>query len=316
MIVVTGGAGFIGSQLVSGLNRLGREDVIVVDNLKDGKKFNNLVVNKILDYFDKDEFRKLIQSRDKSCDQIEMIFHQGACSVTTEWDGQYMMDNNYTYSKDLLHFSLERSIPFIYASSAAVYGVNTKFAETPANERPVNVYGYSKLLFDNYVRSVESKIKSQVVGLRYFNVYGPREAHKQGMASVAFHLNNQMNESGVIKLFEGSHGYNNGEQQRDFINVDDVVNVNLWMMNNPDVSGIYNVGTGIADTFNNVANAVLDWHGKGKIEYIPFPESLKNSYQSFTEADITRLRDVGYTEKFTPLKTGIRSYMDIINSNY
>lgn len=316
MIVVTGGAGFIGSQLVSGLNRLGREDVIVVDNLKDGKKYENLVVNNIADYFDKDEFRKMILNRDEYCNQIEMIFHQGACSVTTEWDGQYMMDNNYSYSKDLLHFALDHSIPFIYASSAAVYGVNTKFEEDPENEKPVNVYGYSKLLFDNYVRSLNTKIKSQIVGLRYFNVYGPGEAHKHGMASVAYHLNNQMKESGVIKLFEGSHGYDNGEQKRDFIYVDDVVNVNLWMMNNPDVSGIYNVGTGTSNTFNNVANAVLDWYGKGKIEYIPFPEPLKSSYQSFTEADVTHLRNVGYTKNFTPLKTGIQSYMDIINSKH
>ena len=312
MIVVTGGAGFIGSQLVSGLNRLGRDDVIVVDDLKDGKKFENLVINKIADYIDKDEFRELIQSREFS-HKLDLIFHQGACSVTTEWDGHYMMDNNYTYSKELLHFALERSIPFVYASSAAVYGVNTTFIEGPENERPVNVYGYSKLLFDNYVRKLNSDIHSQVVGLRYFNVYGPCETHKGSMASVAYHFNNQIKESGTLRLFEGSHGYADGEQLRDFIHVDDVVNVNLWLMDNPAVSGIFNVGTGAANSFNNVANAVIDWHGKGTIQYIPFPESLKDSYQSFTQADISHLRKAGYESEFTALKTGIHSYMDTLN---
>lgn len=315
MIVVTGGAGFIGSQLVSGLNRLGREDIVVVDDLKDGKKFENLVINNISDYLDKDEFRKLIQERSQFCRDIELIFHQGACSVTTEWDGQYMMDNNYTYSKELLHFAVERSIPFIYASSAAVYGINTTFIEEKKNERPVNVYGYSKLLFDNYVRKLSDDIHSQVVGLRYFNVYGPRESHKGNMASVAYHFNNQLKESGKVKLFEGSHGYANGEQLRDFIFVDDAVNVNLWMMDHSDVSGIFNVGTGKTNSFNSVANAVISWHGKGQVEYIPFPESLKNSYQSFTQADLGNLRKVGCDKTFTDLETGVHAYMTQLNTN-
>lgn len=315
MIVVTGGAGFIGSQLVSGLNKLGREDVIVVDNLTDGKKFGNLAVNKIADYIDKDSFRCLIEKRDPVCDQIELVFHQGACSTTTEWDGQYMMDNNYTYSKELLHFCLERSIPFIYASSAAVYGINSEFTEEPQNESPVNVYGYSKLLFDNYVRGLNADIKSQVVGLRYFNVFGPREAHKKGMASVMLHFNNQIKETGELKLFEGSHGYADGEQLRDFIFVDDIVSVNLWMMNKPNVSGIFNVGTGSSNSFNDVANAVINWHGKGTISYIPFPEVLKESYQSFTEANISNLRSVGYDQAFTSLNEGVNSYLDVLNSN-
>lgn len=314
MIVVTGGAGFIGSQLVAGLNRLGKEEILVVDDLKDGKKFVNLSVNKIADYMDKDEFRELIQGRNKLCEEIELIFHQGACSTTTEWDGRYMMDNNYTYSKELLHFSIERSIPFIYASSAAVYGINTKFIEKSENENPINVYGYSKLLFDDYVRALKPEPKSQVVGLRYFNVYGPRESHKGSMASVAFHFNSQIKESGELKLFEGSHGYADGEQLRDFIYVDDVVNVNLWLMDNPDVSGIYNIGTGTAKSFNDVANAVIAWHARGEIKYIPFPDTLKDSYQSFTEADINSLRCTGYDKEFTPLEEGVHSYMDILNS--
>ncbi len=233
MIVVTGGAGFIGSQIISGLNKLGRENVLVVDDLSDGKKFENLKVNKIADYIDKTDFRRLIEKRDQLCDKIELIFHQGACSTTTEWDGQYMMDNNYTYSKELLHFAQEKSVPFFYASSAAVYGINTQFSEAPENESPINVYGYSKLLFDNYVRAMLPNIKSQVVGLRYFNVFGPGEAHKKSMASVAYHFNNQLKETGELKLFEGSDGYADGEQLRDFIYVADVVDVNLWLMDKP-----------------------------------------------------------------------------------
>ena len=315
MIVVTGGAGFIGSQLVSGLNKLGREDILVVDDLSDGKKFENLAVNKIADYIDKSDFRRLIDKGGQLCEKIDLIFHQGACSTTTEWDGQYMMDNNYTYSKEALHFCLERSIPFIYASTAAVYGINSIFIEDPENECPVNVYGYSKLLFDNYVRGLNADIKSQVAGLRYFNVFGPRESHKKGMASVVYHFNNQIKETGELKLFEGSHGYADGEQLRDFVFVDDIVKVNLWLMNKPNVSGIFNVGTGNSNSFNDVANAVINWHGKGKINYIPFPDALKESYQSFTEADLGMLRSVGYEHEFTSLKVGINSYLDVLNSN-
>jgi len=315
MIVVTGGAGFIGSQLVSGLNKLGREDILVVDDLSDGKKFENLAVNKIADYIDKSDFRRLIDKGGQLCEKIDLIFHQGACSTTTEWDGQYMMDNNYTYSKEALHFCLERSIPFIYASTAAVYGINSIFIEDPENECPVNVYGYSKLLFDNYVRGLNADIKSQVAGLRYFNVFGPGEAHKKGMASVVYHFNNQIKETGELKLFEGSHGYADGEQLRDFVFVDDIVKVNLWLMNKPNVSGIFNVGTGNSNCFNDVANAVINWHGKGKINYIPFPDALKESYQSFTEADLGMLRSVGYEHEFTSLKVGINSYLDVLNSN-
>jgi len=313
MIVVTGGAGFIGSQLVVGLNKIGIEDILVVDDLTDGKKFENLVANKIADYIDKTDFRYLISERDQLCDEIELVFHQGACSTTTEWDGQYMMDNNYTYSKELLHYCLERSIPFVYASSASVYGVNTKFAEEQNNEHPVNVYGYSKLLFDNYVRKIKADIKSQVVGLRYFNVFGSGEAHKKSMASVIYHFNNQIKETGELKLFEGSDGYADGEQLRDFVFVDDVVNVNLWMMDNPEVSGIFNVGTGKANSFNAVANLVVDWHKKGSIKYIPFPDALKGSYQSFTEANLAKLRSTGCGYEFTSLKEGVDSYLNALN---
>ncbi len=315
MIVVTGGAGFIGSQLITGLNKIGREDILVVDDLTDGKKFENLVANRFSDYMDKTEFRRLIAQRDQLCHEIDFIFHQGACSTTTEWDGQYMMDNNYTYSKELLHFCIERTIPFVYASSAAVYGVNTNFSEVSENESPVNVYGYSKLLFDNYVRRLNSEIKTQVVGLRYFNVFGSGESHKKGMASVVYHFNNQIKETGELKLFKGSHGYGDGEQLRDFIFVDDSVNVNLWMMEHFEVSGIFNVGTGEANSFNDIAKLVVDWHGKGNIKYIPFPDTLKGSYQSFTKANLEQLRSTGCNYKFTSLKEGVDSYLNTLNSN-
>lgn len=312
MIIVTGGAGFIGSQLVYGLNKLGIEDIIVVDSLKDGRKFVNLADKKIADYLDKDDFRKLINNKDKINYKIDTIFHQGACSETTEWDGQFMMENNYTYSKDLLHFAMDNSISFVYASSAAVYGVNTVFTEHKENEKPINVYAYSKLLFDNYVRNIQ-KPNSQIVGLRYFNVYGMGEFHKGNMASVVFHFNNQIKNSGNLKLFKGIDGYLDGEQTRDFVYVDDIVKVNLWMRDNPKVSGIFNVGTGETKTFNSVAHAVIDWHQTGSIDYIPFPLHLKNSYQNFTEANISSLRNVGYSECFTDTQTGVKNYLDKLN---
>ena len=312
MIIVTGGAGFIGSNQVKQLNEMGREDIIVVDDLTDGTKFKNIADCSIMDYFDKDEFLpKIHRLADKN---IEIIFHQGACSTTTEWDGKFMMENNFTYTKKLFKFCVNEKIPFVYASSAAVYGGNEVFKEIPDNEAPLNVYGYSKLLFDQYVRQNQKKINSQVVGLRYFNVYGPREAHKGSMASVAWHLNNQIKETGKVKLFEGCDGYGNGEQQRDFVYVGDVVNVNHWLMENPQVGGIFNLGTGSAQTFNDVANAVLAWHGKGDLEYIPFPEHLVGRYQSFTEADISALRAAGYSSEFRTVEQGTKEYLDFINS--
>ncbi len=311
MIIVTGGAGFIGSNQVKRLNEMGREDIIVVDDLSDGTKFKNIADCTIMDYFDKDEFTKKL---DQLSGRIDIIFHQGACSTTTEWDGKFMMENNFTYTKNIFEYCVGKLIPFVYASSAAVYGGNETFKETPENEAPLNVYGYSKLLFDQYVRQNEHKINSQVVGLRYFNVYGPREQHKGSMASVAWHLNNQIKETGKIKLFEGCDGYADGEQQRDFVYVGDVVDVNQWLMENSNVSGIFNLGSGRAQTFNDVANAVLAWHGKGELEYIPFPEHLVGRYQSFTQADISDLRSVGYASEFKTVEEGTKAYLDLINS--
>ena len=315
MIVVTGGAGFVGSNLVKALNEEGRTDIIVVDDLTDGTKFINIANCDIADYIDKDEFLRIIHSKSALTGEIEIVFHQGACSTTTEWDGRFMLQTNFEYSKHILHFCLERNIPFIYASSASVYGAGKIFREQKQYETPLNVYGYSKFLFDQYVRNSLPRAHSQVVGLRYFNVYGPRERHKGPMASVALHLHNQILQGDVVKLFEGSDGYAAGEQRRDFIYVGDVVGVNLWFMQNPHVSGVFNVGTGRSQTFNDVANAVIKFHGKGKIEYIPFPENLKGHYQSFTEADISLLREAGYSDEFRAVEEGVPLYLQWLQSN-
>jgi ADP-L-glycero-D-manno-heptose 6-epimerase len=280
-----------------------------VDNLKDGTKFVNLADLDIADYMDKEEFLSYIMSGE-DLGPIEAVFHEGACSATTEWDGKYMMDNNYQYSKDLLHFCLEREIPFLYASSAATYGGrNENFIEERQYEQPLNVYGYSKMLFDHYVRQILPEAESPVCGFRYFNVYGPREGHKGGMASVAFHLNTQISNGENPKLFEGSDDF-----RRDFIHVDDVVAVNLWCWEN-GVSGIYNCGTGRAESFQEVADAVLKFHQQGQIEYIPFPEKLKGRYQAFTQADLTNLRAAGYDKPFKTVAQGVGEYMIWLNRN-
>jgi ADP-L-glycero-D-manno-heptose 6-epimerase len=310
MIIVTGGAGFIGSNLVQALVDRGHDNIVVVDDLEDGHKFVNISDLPIADYLDKDDFLKRLETNASFGKELESVFHQGACSSTTEWDGRYMMKNNYSYSQSLLHHCLANSTPFIYASSAAVYGGAKEFVEDPLFEDPLNVYGYSKLQFDRYVRRVAANPDSQVVGLRYFNVYGPHEQHKASMASVAFHFNNQVLDDGEARLFEGTDGYENGEQVRDFVYVDDVCNVNLWFLDNPDVSGIYNTGSGRAQSFNDVANAVIKWHGKGKIRYIPFPEHLKGAYQSFTQADLTQLRACGCDVEFRPVEKGVPAYLD------
>jgi ADP-L-glycero-D-manno-heptose 6-epimerase len=309
MIVVTGGAGFIGSNIVKGLNERGCTDILVVDDLTNGHQFVNLVDCEYSDYIDKDDFRKRILAGQAM--DIEVIFHEGACSTTTEWDGRYMMDNNYQYTKDCFHYCIEREIPFLYASSAAVYGGSEDFTETVTGLAPLNVYGYSKYLFDQYMSRHMQNVTSQVAGFRYFNVYGPREAHKGSMSSVAYHFNQQILTDGVVKLFEGTDGYGNGEQRRDFVFVDDVVNVNLWFWEHRDVSGIFNLGTGRCQSFNDVARAVIDYHGKGEIEYVPFPEHLKGKYQSFTEADISHLREVGYEAAFATVETGVHKYLGI-----
>jgi ADP-L-glycero-D-manno-heptose 6-epimerase len=308
MHIVTGGAGFVGSNLVRMLIERTGEDVVVVDDLTDGHKFANIAGLSIADYLDKDEFLETLGSR--FSDGVRSVFHQGACSTTTEWDGRYMMQNNYAYSKTLLHHCLAQGIPFIYASSAAVYGSSAQFGEVAANELPLNVYGYSKLLFDRYVRRLALLPDNQVVGLRYFNVYGPQEQHKGQMASVAWHFNRQLLADGEIRLFEGSDGFADGEQRRDFVYVDDVCAVNLWFLQHSELSGVYNVGTGSSQSFNDVANAVIAWHGRGRIRYIPFPDQLAGAYQSYTEADLSRLRGVGCDVEFRDVEAGVRAYLD------
>ncbi|MGE0558501.1 MAG: ADP-glyceromanno-heptose 6-epimerase [Burkholderiales bacterium] len=319
--VVTGAAGFIGANLVKGLNAAGISDIIAVDDLTQGDKFRNLADCTISDYLDKDEFLARIKSG-AFRRSLKAILHQGACSDTTASDGRYVMETNYAYSCVLLEFCAAEMIPLIYASSAATYGAHTGFREDPSCEGPLNVYGYSKLLFDQRVRRLPPGA-TQVVGLRYFNVYGDREQHKGRMASVAYHFFNQYRAEGHVRLFEGSGGYGNGEQRRDFVSVEDVVRVNLHFLQNPGSSGIFNCGTGAAQSFNDVAvatvNACRAAEGKaaqslaqlqqqGVIRYIPFPGDLKGKYQSYTQADLTSLRNAGYAAPFLSVEEGVTRY--------
>ncbi|WP_280566666.1 ADP-glyceromanno-heptose 6-epimerase [Chromohalobacter sp. 296-RDG] len=317
MIVVTGGAGFIGANLVKALNARGHEDVLVVDDLSDGTKFVNLADCTLGDYLDKDDFlarvKAELRGEPSALPPIEAIFHEGACSDTTEWDGKFMLENNFEYSKVLLHFCQHKRIPFLYASSAATYGGSEVFVEAPEHEKPLNVYGYSKLLFDQYVRVHWEEFETQVVGFRYFNVYGPREQHKGKMASVAYHHHTQVQRGENPKLFGAWEGYEAGMQSRDFIYVGDVVDVNLWCLDNPEVSGIFNLGTGRAEPFKAIAETVIDYYATGKIDYIAFPEELKGRYQSYTRADISRLREAGYPAEFKTVREGVTAYLDWLN---
>jgi ADP-L-glycero-D-manno-heptose 6-epimerase len=314
MIVVTGGAGFIGSNLVKQLNtNYPNIPIVVVDDLTDGTKFKNISDCIVFDYLDQHDFLEKIK-RSEPFSKIEAVFHQGACSVTTEWHGKYMMQNNYEYSKILLHYCLNENIPFIYASSASVYGMGDVFKEELLYENPVNIYAYSKYLFDCYVRNVLINASSQVVGLRYFNVYGPRENHKGKMASVVLHADQQLRETGIINLFQGSEGYEDGEQRRDFIYVDDAVAINLWFLKSKK-SGIFNAGTGHSESFNELAQAVIQFHGRGEIRYVPFPATLQGCYQSFTQADLSQLRAIGYSGSFRSIAQGVNDYLSIMHKN-
>ena len=321
-IVVTGAAGFIGSNLVKALNARGESRIIAVDDMTAGDKFVNLADCDIADYYDKDELASLIEGSTLD-GAVRAVLHQGACSDTTETNGRYMLDVNFRYSARLLEFCRSRRIPFIYASSAAVYGANTHCRESGECEAPLNVYGYSKALFDRYLRARWEEQGAQVVGLRYFNVYGPREQHKARMASVAWHFFNQFCATGHVRLFEGSHGYANGEQRRDFVSVEDCVRVNLHFLDHRDKSGIFNVGTGRAQSFNDVAatvvNSIVQARGgqartidelvaAGCVEYIPFPEDLRGKYQAFTQADLAQLRAAGYAEAFMSVEQGVGRY--------
>jgi ADP-L-glycero-D-manno-heptose 6-epimerase len=322
-VVVTGAAGMIGSNLVHGLNDLGVTDVIAVDDLTDGPKYRNLLGAQLSDYFDKDEFYSRFAKGEFG--RVDAVLHQGACSDTMEHNGRFMLDNNYRCSKTLLDACQARGTRLLYASSAATYGGSATFREEPAFEQPLNVYGYSKLLFDNVVRRMLPTASSQVAGFRYFNVYGPREQHKGRMASVAFHHHNQCKESGRVKLFGEYGGYGPGQQARDFVFVDDVVAVNLWFLQHPQHSGVYNLGTGRAQPFNDVAVASLNATralagqpelplealvAQGLIEYIPFPEALVGKYQCFTQADLSALRETGCQHEFSDVASGVRRYVN------
>ena len=322
-VIVTGAAGMIGSNLVHGLNAIGVDDVIAVDDLTDGPKYRNLLGAKIADYFDKDDFYSRFARGDFG--QIDAVFHQGACSDTMEHNGRFMLENNYRCSKDLLDACRTRGTRLLYASSAATYGGSASFREEPQYEQPLNVYGYSKLLFDNVVRRMLPFAAHQVVGFRYFNVYGPREQHKARMASVAFHHYQQFTQTGKVQLFGEYGGYAAGEQSRDFVSVDDVVAVNLWFLQNPGKSGIFNLGTGRAQPFNDIAvatlNAVRGLNGetqlpldelvrRGLVEYIEFPPALVGKYQCFTQADLTRLRASGCPHEFADVGSGVQRYVE------
>ena len=321
MIVVTGGSGFIGSNLVKFLNDMGEEEVLIVEELDTYvKKFENLKDLTYLDCLDKQAFiQDLKRNSTKYKNNISQIFHLGACSKTTEPDRDYIMSTNLVYSKDLLEYSANNKISLIYASSASVYGEGKAFIEQPKYESYLNHYAESKLMFDNYYRDNMHKINSQVVGLRYFNVFGPRENHKEGMSSVVYHFFNQRKNHSHISLFKGSHGYEDGEQRRDFIHVDDTVKVKNWFKQNPAISGIYNVGTGASRTFNDIAVCVLDYYKNedpnAVMSYIDFPEGLEDQYQAFTEADMSLLKSKGYNESFTSLEKGVKLYLDWLSKN-
>ena len=326
-VVVTGAAGMIGSNIAHALNAAGVDDIIAVDDLRDGQKFRNLLGAGISDYFDQEEFYGRFARRELG--KVAAVFHQGACSDTMEHDGRVMLRNNYRCSKDLLDACQAQGVRLMYASSAAIYGSSKSFREQPPFERPLNVYGYSKLLFDDVVRRMLAHASSQVVGLRYFNVYGPRERHKGRMASVAFHHFNQYRDSGKVRLFGEYGGYGPGQQSRDFIHVDDVVAVNLWFLAHPQCNGVFNLGTGRAQAFNDVAHATvnacraqraepaltLEQQIKhGMVEYIPIPEALIGKYQCHTQADLTALRAAGVDHEFLDVATGVRRYVEWLSA--
>jgi len=321
--ILTGGAGFIGSNILRGLNAQGVTNILVVDNLEKADKFRNLVGCEFTDYLDKREFLGRLDAGDFA-GVVDAVIHEGACSDTMATDGRYVMENNYRYSLALLEFCLDDDVPLLYASSAAVYGGSAIFRERQEYEKPLNVYGYSKFLFDQAVRRRLMDADSQIVGFRYFNVYGINEDHKGRMASVAWHFYNQYRSTGRVKLFEGSGGYGDGEQRRDFISVEDVVKVTMDFLAHPERSGILNLGTGRAQTFNEVAEAVINAVRRSRgelplsldqmreqslIEYVPFPEALKGKYQHFTQADINALRATGYGSAFLSVAEGVSRYV-------
>jgi ADP-L-glycero-D-manno-heptose 6-epimerase len=310
MYIVTGGAGFIGSAMVWQLNQLGITDILVVDHLATSEKWKNIVPLKYRDYIDRDEFASKIRTR--SIGHIDAIIHLGACSATTERDADYLMDNNAKWTVELATWAVERETRFIYASSAATYGDGAQgFDDTadPYSLRPLNMYGYSKHLSD--VRLHEAGLLEHVAGIKFFNVYGPNEYHKGHMASVVLHSHRRIREEGAISLFKSyKPEYADGAQVRDFIYVKDVVDALAWLMQTPSVNGIFNLGTGQARSWNDLANAIYAGIGQDPvIKYIEMPDALQGKYQYFTEAKMTKLRAAGYTRPFTSLEEAVKDYV-------
>ncbi len=311
MIIVTGGAGFIGVNIVKALNNAGREDIILVDKLRIGDKWKNLRYVKFEEFIDKDKFFDWLEHTSSSI-KIDAVIHMGACSATTEKDADYLMHNNTQYSKRLYLFCKHKSIPFIYASSAATYGAGENGYDDSVFElMPLNMYGYSKKLFDDFVIS-DHDGSFQCVGLKFFNVYGPYEYHKGSMASVIFHSYNQIKTEGVVKLFKSDvDNLSDGEQSRDFVYVKDVAQIVSFFLQHKELSGIFNVGTGIARSYNDLAKSTFAALGKEEaIFYIDMPVHLKGKYQNFTQAKMKKLESVGYNLPFHALEHGVADYVN------
>jgi ADP-L-glycero-D-manno-heptose 6-epimerase len=312
MIIVTGGAGFIGSALIAALNKRGIDDILVVDRLGSDQRWKNLVNLRFADYMDKEEFLEMVAG-DVVDFTADAVFHLGACSSTTETDASFLMENNFEYTKQLAQWIAEEGIRFIYASSAATYGDGENgFVDDESKLetlKPLNPYGYSKQLFDLWAK--RNGLLGKIVGLKYFNVFGPNEYHKADMRSFVLKAFEQINATGKVRLFK-SHkpDYKDGEQKRDFLYVKDAVDMTLFFFDNPDIYGIYNLGAGVARSWNDLAKAVFAaMSKKPNIEYIDMPDSRRNQYQYFTEADITKLRDIGYENEITSLEESVKGYV-------
>ena len=312
MIIVTGGAGFIGSAFVWKLNQEGIEDIVVVDRLGKTDKWKNLVNLRFVNYIHKDEFYDLIYN-DTLSFEVEAIIHMGACSSTTERDADYLWQNNFAYTGQLAEWALERNIRFIYASSAATYGDgkqgfsddHSKISEL----KPINMYGYSKQVFD--LRVLRHSWENKIAGIKFFNVFGPNEYHKGDMTSVIFKAFNQIKETGKVRLFKSYlPQYPDGGQMRDFVYVKDCIDVLWWLFKNQDVNGIFNLGTGKARTWNDLISAVFAAMGtRQKIEYIEMPEPIRNQYQYFTQAEMDKLHSVGCPVSFSSMEDSVRDYV-------
>ena len=312
MIIVTGGAGFLGSAFVFRLNQEGIDDIVIVDCLGTDDKWKNLVNRRFVDYIHKDEFLQMVCA-DQVPFEISAIVHMGACSSTTERDADYLWKNNYLYSRKLAQWAMKRNIRFIYASSAATYGDGTLGFDDDHGKisklKPINMYGYSKQLFDLWV--LKNKLENKIAGIKFFNVFGPNEYHKEDMTSVIFKAFHQIKETGKVRLFKSyKKEYPDGGQMRDFVYVKDCIDVMWWLFNNPNVNGIFNLGIGKARTWNDLIKAVFAaMRLKPSIKYIEMPGSLRDQYQYFTEAQMNKLKAAGCPVEFSSLEDSVRDYV-------